>query len=186
MTATVPTTEPSELRAGLTWAWRREDLADYPAGTWTLTYWFKQAASAGGKFSIVATADGTNYAISVAAATTAGYTADDYTWAAVVTSGSEAYEVDRGTCKVLPKYNADAALDDRSHARKMVEAIEALMENRATKDQMEYSIGNRMLKRMPIAELIKWRDYYRADLYAETQKEAAANGKNVGRIVARL
>ena len=111
MTVSVPTTEPAELRAGVTWKWRREDLADYPATTWTLTYWLKQAAAAGARFSIVATADGTAFAVTVAAATTAGYTADTYTWVAVVTSGSEAYEVDRGTLELRPKYNADAALD---------------------------------------------------------------------------
>jgi len=185
MTATVPTTEPDALRAGMTWAWTRE-LTDYPAGTWTLTYWFKQLAASGAKFSAVATASGSTHSVSVAAATTAAYTAGEYSWVAVVASGAEVYEVDRGTLTLLPKYNADAALDDRSHARVVLDAIEAVIENRATLDQQEYTIGNRSLKRMSVDELMKFRDKYRAEVYAEEQGEAARNGKSVGRVVVRL
>jgi hypothetical protein len=186
MTASVPTTEPREIRAGMTWAWRRDDLSDYPAPTWTLTYWFKQAAPAGAKFSVVATADGAAHAVSVAASTTAGYTADDYTWVAVASSGTESYEVDRGTARLLPKYNADAALDDRSHAKKTLEAIEAVIENRATLDQQEYTIGSRSLKRMTVADLLALRDKYRGEVWAEEQGERARNGQGSGRLVVRL
>jgi hypothetical protein len=186
MSASIPTTEPEELRVGLTWQWRREDLADYPASTWTLTYWFKQQASSGAKFSIVASADGDAYSISVAAATTAGYTADDYTWVAVVTSGTEAFEVDHGTAKILPKYNADAALDDRSHAKKVLEAIEAVIEGRASKDQEEYTIGNRSLKRTPLEDLMKLRNQYKAEVFREQLEENARNGKQGSKLVVRL
>ena len=183
--AIIPTTEPQQLRAGLTWVWTKT-VPDYPATAWTLTYWCKQAATSGAKFSIVATASGSDYSVSVAAATTAGYTADTYTWVAVVTSGSEAYEVDRGTFEILAKYNADAALDDRSHARKVLEAIEAVIESRATVDQQEYTIGMRSLKRMTVEELMMFRDKYRAEVYAETAAERAANGQRTGRLVVRL
>lgn len=186
MTVSVPTTEPRELRAGMTWAWRREDLSDYPAPTWTLTYWFKQLAAAGAKFSAVAAADGAAHAVSVAAATTAGYTADEYSWVAVASSGTESYEVDRGTLKLLPKYSADAALDDRSHARKTLEAIEAVIENRATLDQQEYTIGSRSLKRMTIADLLALRDKYRGEVWAEEQAERVRNGQGSAKLVVRL
>lgn len=186
MTAPVPTTEPSELRAGLTWAWTRDDLADWPATTWTLTYWCKVLGTGGQKFSIVASANGTGYSVSVTAATTAGYTAGDYSWVAVASAGSESYEVDRGTFKLLPKYNADAALDDRSHARIMLDAIEALLQNRATKDQQEYTIGTRSLKRMTKDELESWRDKYLAEVFAEENAERARNGQGGSQLVYRL
>jgi len=185
MTATVPTTEPLQHRAGITWQWTR-DLADYPASTWTLTYWFKQLAASGAKFSIAASDDGDRYAVTVAAATTGAYTAGDYSWVAVVTSGSEVHEVDQGTLTILPKYNADAALDDRSHARVVLAAIEAVIANRATLDQQEYTIGSRSLKRMTVDELMTFRDKYRAEVYAEEQGEAARNGQSTGRVVVRL
>jgi hypothetical protein len=48
---------------------------------------------------------------------------------------SEVYEVDRGTIVLLPRYDQAAAYDDRSHARKMLDAIEAVLESRASADQ---------------------------------------------------
>jgi hypothetical protein len=185
--AEIPRNEPPEARAGLTWQWRREDLAsDYPASTWTLTYWFKKTGSTGANFSIAASADGDNFAVSVAAATTGAYTAGDYTWAAIVTAGSEAYEIDRGRLKLLAKYSAAANLDDRSHARKALEAIEAVLENRATVDQQEYSIGSRMLKRMPAKDLLEFRDYYRGQVAMEDMVERARNGQGGNRLVVKL
>lgn len=186
MTAPIPTNEPKQLRIGLTWQWTREDLTDYPASTWTLKYWFKKTGSSGANFSITASADGSYFDISVAAATTQGYTAGDYTWVAVVTSGSEAHEVDKGTCEILARYDAAANLDDRTHAAKVVDAIEAVIEGRASQDQMAYTIGNRSLSRMPIADLIMFRDKYRAEVYAEQQAEAVRNGKSAGRVVVKL
>jgi hypothetical protein len=181
----IATNEPREARAGLTWEWERE-LSDYPAGTWTLKYWFKQLAAVGARFSITATASGTKHAISVAAATTVAYTAGDYSWSAVVTAGSQAFEVDRGVLKLLPRYDADAALDDRSHARTVLDAIEAVIENRATKDQEEYSIAGRSLTRTPIAELLALRDKYKAEVQRETLEENARNGIQGGKLVVRL
>lgn len=181
----VATNEPRQLRAGLTWEWNR-DLADYPAGTWVLKYWFKKTGSSGANFSITATADGTTHAVSVAASTTQGYTAGDYTWVAVVTAGTEAFEVDRGTVELLARYDQAANLDDRSHARIVLDAIEAVIQGRATKDQEEYTIGNRSLKRTPLEELEAFRDKYRAEVYAEELAENARNGGRGGQLLVRL
>jgi hypothetical protein len=74
---TTPTNEPIEARAGDTWSWRRDDLADYPAPTWVLKYRAKNAA---GGFEIVAAADGAAHLVTVPAATTAVYTAGIYDW----------------------------------------------------------------------------------------------------------
>jgi hypothetical protein len=180
MTAPIPTTEPLQARAGMTWQWRREDLADYPASTWTLKYWFKKTGSTGANFSITASADGANFSISVAATTTQGYTAGDYTWAAVVTAGSEAFEVDHGFLKLLSRYDQAANLDDRTHARKVLDAINAVLEGRATLDQQEYTIGNRSLKRMPIADLIKLKSVYEQMVASETAADRLAQGRSIG------
>lgn len=185
MTVEIPTNEPRELRAGITWEWDRNDLADFPAPTWTLKYWFKRQGGTD-KFSVTAAANGTAHRVSVSASTTAAYPADDYTWVAVVTAGTETREVDHGTMKLLPRYDADSALDDRTHAKKMLEAIEAVLENRATKDQEEYTIGTRSLKRTPIADLLALRDKYRAEVRAEQLAENARNGQGGNRLVVRL
>lgn len=183
--ADIPRNEPLEARAGLTWQWRREDLSDYPASTWTLKYWFKKTGSTGANFSVTATADGVNHAVSVSATTTGAYTAGEYSWVAVATSGSESYEIDRGRFTLLAKYDAASNLDDRSHARKALEAIEAVLESRATQDQQEYSIGNRMLKRMPVKDLLGFRDYYRGQVGAEIMAERVRNGLGGNRLVVK-
>ena len=45
MAITIPETEPLEFYLGETVKWKRTDLSDYPAPTWTLNYFilFKRA-----------------------------------------------------------------------------------------------------------------------------------------------
>jgi hypothetical protein len=185
MTAPVPTNEPFQARAGTTWTWQRQNLSDYPASAWTLKYAFKNAVA---HFELTATASGDWYTATIAAATTLGYEPGKYRWVAWVESGMEKYEVDTGWLEVLPPYNqaTQAARDDRTHARRTLDAIEAVIENRATVDQMEYTIGNRHLKRMPVADLMKWRDYYRDQVFAEEANERIRNGYGASRLVAKL
>lgn len=172
--ADIPAYEPAELRAGDTWTWTRS-LAAYPAGTWTLKYRFKSAA---GGFEIVAAASGTDHLVSVAAATTAPYVAGDYTWIAWVESGAEKFTVAQGSATVLPDYRAglaDVALDDRSHAQKMLDKIDAWLETRDPA-VAEYEIAGRRMKYIPITELIKLQDRYRADLSREKNAARLAAG----------
>ena len=49
------------------------------------------------------------------------------------------------------------------HVRRVIDAIEAVIERRATKDQKSYSIDGRSLERTPIDELLLLRDRYRAE-----------------------
>lgn len=184
----IPRNEPPEARAGLTWRWRREDLvATYPASSWTLKYWFKQLAAAGANFSVTAAADGDNFDINVAAATTQGYTAGKYSWSAVVTGGtSEAYEIDRGTLVVLARYDQAAALDDRGHARKMLDLVEAALEALTNLGVKSYTIGSRSYTGRDLPELTTLRDYYRGQVANLALEERIRNGQGGGRLVFKL
>ena len=182
MPAAIPTSEPSALRAGDTWKWTRS-LPDYPASAgWTLKYRFKNST---GGFEIVASASGNDYSITAAAVTTATYTAGTYTWEAWVEGGSsEKYTIDEGTFVVKPDYRAvaaGAALDDRSHAKKVLDAITAVIENRASKDQERYMIANRELWRTPIPELLKLRQRYLSEVNAEINAQKINDGLASGR-----
>jgi hypothetical protein len=177
--ATIPDTEPAILRVGDTWKWTRT-LDDYPAGTWTLKYRFKSAA---GGFEIVATASGTTHTITVAAATTAAFTAGAYTWTAWVEAGSEKFTVGDGSAELQPDYRAgtaSTALDDRSHARKMLDAIEAWLEN-SDPGVAEYEIAGRKMRYIPTADLIKLRNKYTAEVQNETARNLLAKGLGGGR-----
>ncbi len=182
----IPTIEPQTLRAGDTWRWLRT-FDDYPAGTWTLKYRFKNAA---GGFEITATASGTDHSVTVAASTSTAYAAGTYQWIAWVESGSEKFTVAEGSAVVLADLRtgtATAALDVRSHARKVLAAIEAVLERRATKDQESYEIFGRSLKRTPIADLLKLRSRYQMEVRAEDAADKMAKGQDPGgRILFRL
>ncbi len=170
---TTPKNEPLQLRAGDTWAWRREDLTDYPAPTWVLTYYFKAPTA---NFSIAAAADGAAHAVSVAKATTAGRTATRYKWTAAVDNGTERHVVDQGELVVLPDFAASGNLDDRSHARKMLDAIQALLEGRATKDQQSYTVGDISITRIPVEQLTALRDKYRTEVATQRRLERLKAG----------
>lgn len=175
----VLTNEPAQLRAGDTWRWRREDLADYPAPTWTLKYRLKNAA--GGQ-EITAAASGAHHEVNVAAATTANYAAGRYQWVAWVEAGAEKYTVDSGEIQVLTDLRAGgatAAQDTRTHARKVLDALESLIEGKATHDVASYSIAGRALTKMSATELLQWRDHYRQEVRREN---AAAVLRKGGRV----
>jgi len=189
MTAAIPAIEPTKARAGETWKWTRDNLTDYPAPTWTLKYWFKKTGATAANFSISATADGADHAVSVAAATTAAYTAGDYTWSALVSAGAEIFEIGAGRLKILPRYDAETNVDDRTHARKMLEAIEAELEGKATAAQsamIEYAIGGRSYKR-DRSILIELREKYLSEVRREEAAQNLENEKSTGgRLLARL
>lgn len=159
-----PTQVPTTLFAGDSFAWERE-LADYPADTWTLTYYFSNDRE---NFQVVATADGTKHVASVDGANTT-YKPGRYRWHARVTDGSTTRTIDDGWLEVRPNPTG-AKVDWRSHARKMIEAIEATLEGQASKQQLDlvsYSIGGTVNVNRDRDLLHKLRDKYGRELQGE-------------------
>ena len=66
-----------------------------------------------------------------------------------------------------------------SHAERVLAAIEAVLERRASTDQMNYSIEGLSLARTPITDLLTLRDRYKAEV--TRQKQAAAFKEVPGR-----
>lgn len=54
--------------------------------------------------------------------------------------------------------------DIRGHAQKVLDAIEAVIEKRATKDQESYTIAGRTLARTPIKDLLELRQKYKDEV----------------------
>lgn len=177
---TTPTIEPGSIAAGDTLAFTRE-LADYPASAgWVLSYALRGLA---GAINFTASASGAIHAVTVAASVTATWPAGRYLWSAYVSKAGERYEVGTGQLVVRPNLAAAASLDTRGHARKVLDAIEAVLEGRATRDQEEYSIGDRSLKRTPLADLVMLRQRYRAEVNREEEAARLAAGLPSGRRV---
>jgi len=175
----VPTTEPYELTAGDTWSWTKE-LSDYPASTWTLSY---ALANADDQIAITATADGDTHRVSVSASTTSAYTVGFYDWQSYVTSGAERHQVASGRVNVLTNFAAASTYDGRTHARKTLDALEAMIAGSASKDVQSYSIAGRSLSSYSPTELLEWRRAYRAEVVKETMAERRKRGSKTGRNV---
>lgn len=165
------TTEPDVIVAGDTAKWLRS-LDDYPASaSWVLTYTLVSAAQ---RYTFSASASGDQHLVTVAATTTATWAAGTYTWRAQVAKAGEVYTVGTGSLTVKPSFSA--ATDARSHARRTLEAIEAVIEGRATSEVSYYMIGGRQLRYIEPAQLLALRDRYRAEVAREDAAQRAAAG----------
>lgn len=184
-----PETEPAQIIAGDRTTWKRTDLGeDYPPASYALTYTARLESSGSTSISITASESGDDYIVEVGQATTAAYTAGVYHWQAYITrsSDSERITIDSGTFEVKAN-RATATTDPRTHAKIVLDAIEAVIEGRASKDQAGYSIAGRSLSRTPIPELLVMRDRYKAEWVREQRAEAIKNGDgHAGRILTRF
>ena len=179
-----PQKEPSTLVLGDYWAWKRDDLADtYPIGSYALTYEFHEDSGGGGthKFTLTATEANDTYYIEAASSSTTGYAVGDYIWEAYITKTADSNRVmvDSGRTTITQNL-ADTNADLRSHAKKVLDAIEAVIENRASMDQSSMSIAGRSLSRMSIDELMTFRDRYKAEYLKEIKLARIRNGQGTG------
>lgn len=171
-----PTTEPLTLSAGDRWAWRRTDLGSYGTG-FTLSYVARLASDGTTTFTFDGTWDGSQYVIEVASATTAAYTAGSYNVEIYITrdSDSERVSICTYTLTVDPDL-ATSTNDTRSHAKKVLDSIEAVIEGRATSSQKAYSIKDRSLENISHEELLKLRSFYQAEYDRELAKQRICQG----------
>jgi hypothetical protein len=100
MAITIPESEPLHFYSGETVKWKRTDLADYPAPTWTLYYVLQKT---GTRITFNSSQDGstTSHLISLTPATTAGYTVGLYHWVVEARDGTDVYVVDEGYLEIL-------------------------------------------------------------------------------------
>lgn len=167
MAAPISYTEPATVIAGDTAKWQKY-LPDYQASDgWSLTYTFVNAAV---RFTVTASALGADHLVNVSAATTGGWATGTYDWRAQVSKDGEVFTVGSGRLTVQASFST--ATDGRSRARRMLEAVEAVLEGRASSAVAEYQIAGRQLRHIPIPDLLTLRDRLRMDVARE---EAAAD-----------
>lgn len=143
-------------------------LTAHPAPDWGVELIMRGPMPIG----VTATPIGTQHALSASAAVTATWQAGVYWWSIRATQGAEVVQVDEGQITIKPDLAAIAGPhDDRSHAERVLAAIEAVIENRATTDQQKYKINNRELWRTPISDLLLLRSRYLAEVAREKSKQ---------------
>lgn len=138
-----------------------------PADGWTFKIRIVPISGSTAAIALTGTTYGTDYLISVAPVTAATWTAGEYSWASWVEKAGARHVVESGLVTFLPDPLIVTSNDTRTHARIVLDAIEAVIEGRATLDQEEYTIGNRSLKRTPARELLALRDRYKAMVLRE-------------------
>lgn len=168
---------PAVLTAGIT---KNFDvlLTAYPASSWQATLHLRGPQV----IDINANENGAAHRFSLSPALTTSWAAGKYWYSLRVNDGTDTLEVESGEIGVAADLAAiDEVYDGRGHAQKVLDAIEAVIENRATRDQQHYKINNRELTRTPIADLLKLRARYKEEV---RKTKAAARGQSLlGRVV---
>ena len=171
--------EPEVVQAGDTWNWKR-GLSDYPVASYALTYVFrKNDGTATINITATESSSPNEYLVSVAAATTANYSDGVYQWDSYITRSSDnaRLRLRQGRTEVLPNY------PKASDAQTALDAIDAVMNNRASLDQLSFSIAGRSISRMHVDDLIKFRQYYASRVQAEISRQRIQAGQKTGQTV---
>lgn len=153
----IPTVEPSIYIDGSTIFWS----IGWSYATSRLQYSVRNRKEMKTDVTLVATAIDGGFRFTIGPSTFANLKTGDLVWVkeAVRISDDAVSPLSSGDLKY---FAADA--DRRTHAEIMVSKLESLIEGRADHDVESYSVGSRSITKMSIDELIKWRDFYRAEV----------------------
>lgn len=164
-----PSVAPEKVARGDTLKFKISD-GEFPASDgWT----YKFIITASGKLEgpISSTADGDDHQVTVEEGVTALWGIGDYTYVGYFEhSGGDRWTAHRGRFEVGIDPATTNSVDLRTHAQIALDAIEAVLESRATLDQQKYQIGGRSLDRMLAEDLLDFRDYYRNEVARELRK----------------
>lgn len=165
---------PKEITAGFTYEWQ-ESFSQYPASTYGLTATFILNTYGNTRYTVTAVANGDGFSFTIPATVSADFTAGNYKLYLFVTLGAAKYLV--GNQDVVIKANPLTATGDtRSHIQKVLDAIEAVLENRATQEYQSMSINGYSITQMSPEELLKLRSYYKNELRKANNLDRINNG----------
>lgn len=147
--------------------------SNYPAPAWSITYTIADAERA---FDFESTADGSKHSFALLPAETAKFVAGEYVFQATISDGTDRFTLGTGRVRV----DADLKLNARanlSHVEKTIANLEAVIEGKATNDQLSFTIAGRSLGRYPVADLLAWRDKYKGELRNLKRAEEVSQGR---------
>lgn len=168
-----------EIIQGSTISWEVKLFNYLPSDGWLLKYYFR---GVGTGLDVTATDESDVFKLTISAADTANFGVGEYAWQAIVEKDDEKHFIEGGTVKIkqgLASLNADTPFDTRSGNRIALDNINAMIQNKATVDQQEYTIGNRSLKRYAMVDLINLQKHYQQLVNQETIIAARKKGKSI-------
>lgn len=190
MSIPIETSEPKLIYAGETMKWTRS-LSDYSAAdAWQLNYRIQGAQkSIAIAWGTEVSASGAEFAITIPAATSLVYPKLDNLWLyGYVEKDGERKQVYYAKLAIKKSLHADVSgYDGRSHAAKMLAAIEATLEGIAVREEKVIRVNSggveKELQFCSTDELLRLRNFYRHELASEVAAENVAAGKASGRRV---
>lgn len=148
-------------------------LTEYSGAEWRLVLNLRGPEA----YDVEAGRNGACHLFAVTGADSGAWKPGHYAYTVRATNGSDVRLIEKGEVQVEPDIaSAGAGFDGRSPNRRALDAIEAVIANRATLDQERYRINNRELYRTPIADLLKLRAHY---LELVNREDAKRNGKGL-------
>lgn len=175
MSAPVPTTVPGEIPAGTTIKFSRSFSA-YPAGEG----WSYSIHLAGpGILTKAAASSGDLFLVTITATDSAALPPGNYRYVERATKDGETYQVGIGQIMVTPDLAQATAGSALTMAEKNLAAIDAVLQNRITKDVESYSIAGRSVVKIPLAELTRLRGVWAGIVYQQRNPGTLGPSVNV-------
>lgn len=152
-------------------------VPDYPATSgYALTYRLVPRVS-GSAIVITATASAADYAVDVAASTTATWGAGEYSWHAYVEEGSARFTVGTGQLTIKPNPATMAAgTDTRTQAAKALEDLKAALAA-WTPTRKSYQIGDVAMTFNTSADIVQMIGFWSRQVQSEQTAASLAGGR---------
>ena len=174
MSTSIPTIEPASFTAGETVKFNITH-SDYPASLGALSYYWVNAS--GAFTESTSTPNGDTFEVVITAAATRAVAAGSYSFQAryIETSSSEEKIISSGVTCVLAEF-IDGAYDNRTWAKKALDAIEITIQALVEKTSVSMSVQGRSRADRDLAEAYTTRDKLKAEVRAEEAAKSVANG----------
>ncbi|WP_282129682.1 hypothetical protein [Roseobacter litoralis] len=160
-------TIPLTLVAGDSWFWcDTSAFASHPPPNWAVHY-ILRPVSGGVPTTIISTPAPAAFNFTATPSITSEMPAGSYEWTALAYGADDARKVlASGRLEVMPDPAAHKG-DLRSRSERTLDAINATIEGRATKDADAYSIEGRSITRTPLPDLLRLQAIYERRVDAE-------------------
>ena len=174
---------PSIITQSTTSIWR-DDSAVVPidrtatSADWALKYYLRTNSPAVGH-TVTGSAYNTGWEFTISSTDSGNFEAGDWTWQAVISKGSESFELGRGLFTVKKSYiytGTPTGLDGRSQAKKDLDSVKAAIRHIIDNKASEYTIGDRTFKYADLSELRKRESQLKAECVREDKADMIAQG----------
>lgn len=137
-----------------------------------------------GAYTITATVDGSNgdFVMLADKTVTVSWIVGRYQWFVYALNGNDRETTAEGFVEVTPNLGGTTG-DIRSHARRMLDIIEALLEGRASTDILSSQIDNTHFTRMGFRDITEAHSYYTSQVRLEEAKARVKQGRATGRLI---